>query len=367
MVLLEPTGERCIERLLDAALVDLPAGASVLVKPDWNARSEPKPGENTTPELLRAVLSWLEARGVEHLSIGHSSLLTPPDTPYTSFMDLVEIAGCVELLEDFPHLKLVDLEIEPMQLQGGFLVPQALGEHDVVINCVRLKSHMGTTIAVACKGLMGLLPDSEHLRMHRDGLDVLLAELARVLPPTLSIVEADVGMEGEGPHHGTPVDCGYVLAGDDLFELDCVAARLMGVDPAEVGHLASLGETFPPLPEEFEPHVVAFERSKGMLAVTRAVRVWPGDSCATCHVAASSLLEHIEVRDLPGLAKALYVDGVDVYMGHQPADRRPSGDRCVAVGECARGFAEAHGVALVEGCPVRAERVRPALVEALTA
>lgn len=366
MVLLESSGDGCVARLLDAALGDLPAGSSVLVKPDWNARSEPKPGENTTPAFLRAVLRWLEGRGVTHVSVGHSSLLTPPDVPYTSFMDLVEIAGCVELLEEFPHLKLVDLEIEPMQLDGGFLVPQALGEHDVVLNCVRLKTHMGTQIAVATKGLMGLLPDSEHLRMHRDGLDALLAQLSTTLVPTLSLVEADVGMQGEGPHHGTLVDCGFVLAGDELFELDCVAARLMGIDPAEVGHLSVQGRPFAKLPEGFEAHVHDFDRPAGMLPITRAGRVWPGDSCATCHVAASSLLEHLEVRDLPGLAKALYVDGVDVYMGHQPTDRSPGEGRCVAIGECARSFAEAHDVPLVEGCPVRAEQVRPALVAALT-
>lgn len=365
MVLLEPTGDGNVARLLDQALPDLPAGASVLVKPDWNAREEPKPGENTTPDFLRAVLRWLESRGVAHVSLAHSSLLTPPDVPYTSFMDLVEIAGCVELMEDFPHLKLVDLEIEPMRLRNGFLVPQALEEHDIVINCVRLKTHMGTQIAVACKGLMGLLPDSEHLRMHRDGVDGLLAELAQTITPTLSLVEADVGMEGEGPHHGSPVDCGFVLAGDDLYELDCTAARLMGFDPSEVAHLAAQDRSPPDLAEAFAPYVKSFERPKGAITVARAVRVLPGDSCATCHVAASSLLEHVQMKDLPGLAKALFVDGVDVYMGHQPESRGPTDTRSVAIGECARSFAEAHGIPLVEGCPVRAEQVRSALVEAL--
>lgn len=367
-----PAPEDGVRALLDAAVGALPDGAHVLVKPDWNARTEPRPGENTTPAFLGQVLAWLTDNGAARISLAHSSLLTPPDVPYTSFTDLLETAGCTGLLEDHPHVRLVDLEIEPMVQRDGFLVPQALDEATLRIDCVRMKTHMGTQIAVGCKGLMGLLPDSETLRMHRDGLDRLLGELAATLPPTWTLVEADVAMEGNGPHHGGAVATGYHLAGDDLFELDSCAARLMGIEPAEVGHLVALasGRAFPELPAELTGHVRAFARPTGVIEPARAARVFPGDSCATCHVAASALLDYAkenptQVRTVAGLAKAMLVSGLELYMGHQPADRVPGDGTCVALGDCAQAFAHQHGVPHVGGCPVRVESTAPVLAAAI--
>lgn len=363
-----------VRALLDATVGALPEGARVLVKPDWNARGDPAPAENTTSDFLGQVLSWLTDQGAASIALGHSSLLTPPDVPYTSFTDLLEIAGCTGLLEDHPHVRLVDLEIEPMVRRDGFLVPMALADCDVRIDCVRLKTHMGSQIAVGCKGLMGLLPDSEHLRMHRDGLDELLGRLAATLPPTWTLVEADIGMEGDGPHHGTAVETGYHLAGDDLLELDCAAARLMGIEPGEVGHLVALARALDrelaPLPSELSSWVRPFARPTGRIDATRAARVFPGDSCATCHVAASALLEYAkdnptQVRTVAGLAKAMLVSGLELYMGHQPDDRTPGPGACVALGDCSRSFAEAHGVPHVGGCPVRVGTASPALAAAI--
>ena len=374
---LEPfTGHReTVARLLDRLLPDV-RGRTVLLKPDWNAREQPRPSESTTRAFLAAVLAWLEEHGAASVTLGHSSLLTPPDLPYTSFSDLLKLAGGHDLLEEFPHLRLCDLEVEPMQLQGGFMVPQAVLQADLLISCVRLKTHSGTQIAVGVKGLMGLLPDSEHLRMHRDGLDRLMAELAVALPPAVTLVEAALGMEGEGPHHGDEVPCGYALAGDDLLELDSCAAQLMGFDPPEVGHLAALARLqereAPVLSPDHASRRRTFRRAEGVIQATRAARVFPGDSCATCHLAAASVLDFVKanptrVLTLAGLAKALYVDGVDLYMGHQPADRTPPEGRGLALGECSRSFAEAHGLPHIGGCPVRYHEVQELLVEELRA
>ena len=365
------SAEDGVRALLDAALGDV-EGRHVLVKPDWNARTEPRPGENTTPGFLGEVLAWLTDHGAASIALAHSSLLTPPDVPYTSFTDLLEIAGCTGLLEDHPHTRLVDLEIEPMVRRDGFLVPQAVLDADLRIDCVRLKTHMGTQIAVGCKGLMGLLPDSEHLRMHRDGLDMLLARLANTLPPDWTLVEADVGMEGDGPHHGAAVPTGYHLAGDDLLELDASAAQLMGID--DVAHVAALarlqGREVPALAPDLVPHARTFRPPTGVIEATRAARVFPGDSCATCHAAASALLDYAkenpgQVRTVAGLAKAMLVSGLELYMGHQPPERAPGKGTCVALGDCARSFAASHGIPHVGGCPVRVETTTPALAEAI--
>ncbi|MED5374029.1 MAG: DUF362 domain-containing protein [Myxococcota bacterium] len=365
----DPRGS--LKQLLDDLDLGLQPASRVIIKPDWNA-VDPAPAETTSRAFLHALLSWLQEQGIRSVCLAHSALLTPPDVPYTSFMDLLEGTGCMELLEDFPHLRLVDLEVEPMSLRGGFLVPSVLSEQDLLINCVRLKTHSGTRMAVGTKGLMGLLPDSESLRMHREGLEPLMGQLGATLQPGLTLVEAELAMEGEGPHHGDPVQTGYYLGGTDLLEVDAAAAWLMGLEPAQVEHIAALAKALdrelPAPPQQWADQRRDFKQPTGVLHPTRAARVFPGDSCATCHVAAESVLDFAReqptrLRTMATLAKRLFVDGVDLYMGHQPETRTPEPERpAVALGDCSACFAKEHGVPHIGGCPVRREQVQSELV-----
>lgn len=364
--------------LLDRLLPALPRGARVLIKPEWCARRAPRPAENTSPAFLQALLAWLSERGARP-TLAHAALPTPPDAPYTSFTDLLKLAEVDFLLEEFPHVGLVDLETEPMALRvsGGLelLLPRTLGEYDLFISLARLKTHMATVLSAGAKGLMGLIPDSENVRYHRDGLDRHVAALADVAWPGLTLIEADLGMEGEGPHHGDAVPCGFYLGGDDLLAVDCAASWLAGVDPAEVPHLVQLaalrGRALPGLPDDLRPYSRSFRRPRPYLQHTRKVRVWPGDSCATCQYAAQSVEGFLRdnpqrVGDLAAAAAMLFLRGFHIRMGHHPLAEAPApGELSVAVGDCARPWAEAHGVPLVGGCPVRVGEVQPALIELL--
>jgi len=60
--------------------------------------------------------------------------------------------------------------------------------------------------------------------------------------PRLAIVDAVIGMEGDGPIMGKPKAVGAVLLGPDLPAVDATAARLMRVRPERVAHLAMAGE-----------------------------------------------------------------------------------------------------------------------------
>ncbi|MCB9795444.1 MAG: DUF362 domain-containing protein [Alphaproteobacteria bacterium] len=376
MIALEPydTPRATLHRLLDRLAPDIGEGDRVLVKPEWCAAETPKPSENSSPAFLGALIEWLSARGAQ-VTLAHSSLLTPPDLPYTSFTELLKLEGVNHLLEDFPHLRLVDLETEPMTLlragDEAFLAPLALSEHSHLIVCARPKTHMGTEVALGTKGLMGLLPDSENLRMHRDGLGRLLGHLGQACAPALVLIEGDVAMEGNGPHHGRDVRCGWYLGGDDLLEVDAVAAGLMGYGPDEVTHLSVLaglrGQEVPEPPADMRPYRRALARPEPYLEHKR-VRVWPGDSCATCHRAARSVEEHVrdnptKLGDVAAVAAMVYLKGFHIRMGHHdPADAPPEGALSLALGECARAWAEAHGVPLVGGCPVRVSEVQPALM-----
>jgi uncharacterized protein (DUF362 family) len=94
-------------------------------------------------------------------------------------------------------------------------------------------------------------------------------QLIKKIPPSLAVIDGWVGMEGNGPGNGSPVDTHYALASTDFVAADTVAAFLMGFDPSEVGYLTYtngrvgvgdlssinvVGEELAPLRRKFKPH-----------------------------------------------------------------------------------------------------------------
>lgn len=74
------------------------------------------------------------------------------------------------------------------------------------------------------------------------GLACRLADLAKVLTPTLNVVEGVVGRDGTGFGHGTNFPLGLVVAGINMVAVDAVASHLMGFDPEALIYLQVAAE-----------------------------------------------------------------------------------------------------------------------------
>jgi ferredoxin len=61
-----------------------------------------------------------------------------------------------------------------------------------------------------------------------------LLDIHDLVNPRLTIMDAVVAMEGDGPTGGDPRHVGAILASDDSLACDVVAAWLVGLDPLEV-------------------------------------------------------------------------------------------------------------------------------------
>jgi ferredoxin len=91
----------------------------------------------------------------------------------------------------------------------------------------------------AIKNLYGYLPGSSkgeyHYRLKtREWLAELQLDLAVVLPPVLNIIDAIVGMEGEGPSGGTPRQLGFLAASTETVALDMVTFRAMKLNLEQI-------------------------------------------------------------------------------------------------------------------------------------
>jgi uncharacterized protein (DUF362 family) len=92
----------------------------------------------------------------------------------------------------------------------------------------------------------GMGGGSDKPLLHGDGshgININLAMLAPLLHPSLTVIDGYEGMQGNGPISGTRVDHKVCVASLDYLAADIVGAKLMQIDPSNIGYLTYLSET----------------------------------------------------------------------------------------------------------------------------
>ena len=105
----------------------------------------------------------------------------------------------------------------------------------MVISLPKLKTHELTYYTGAVKNFFGAIPlkcrKKAHLLGKRELFGEAVADIYSVIKPQFAVMDGIIGMEGNGPSHGKPVNSGIILASQDCISLDIVAAELIGFNP----------------------------------------------------------------------------------------------------------------------------------------
>ncbi len=120
---------------------------------------------------------------------------------------------------------------------------------DVLINLPKMKTHSLTIVTGAVKNMFGLISGAGKGKSHAaapaaEEFGRILAEIFSIRPPDLTVMDAVMAMEGNGPSAGKPKFVGRVLASENAVALDAVMCRIMGIRPELVHHVreaSSLG------------------------------------------------------------------------------------------------------------------------------
>ncbi len=122
-------------------------------------------------------------------------------------------------------------------------VSNAVLKADVIISLPKLKTHVETLMTGAVKNMLGCLPGAAKLMVHKqapspEDLGHALLDIYSSVKPKLCVMDAVVGMSGDGPSKGKPAHVGALLASADGVALDHVAARLIGYNPMLIPTIA---------------------------------------------------------------------------------------------------------------------------------
>jgi uncharacterized protein (DUF362 family)/NAD-dependent dihydropyrimidine dehydrogenase PreA subunit len=223
-------------------------GSRVLLKPNLLKPSAPHEAVTTHPSLVQAVSEIIRERGATPI------IADTPAGPYTEWIlrRLYQRCGMTDAASSSGALLNYDTTASRIQSPSGRLIRQfrvirPLTEVDHVINLPKAKTHSFTFITGAVKNLFGLVPGLDKAAFHANLRDPrtfseMLLDLAEAVNPTLTIMDAIVGMEGDGPSAGRIRRLSVLLGGRSPAWVDWALCRLIQVDPLEVPAIAAAGE-----------------------------------------------------------------------------------------------------------------------------
>ena len=134
-------------------------------------------------------------------------------------------------------------------------LPETILSADLLVSMPKLKTHHWAGVTLSMKNMFGCIPGSIYgfpkNVLHWAGIPESIVDINSTLPVRrFAIVDAIVGMEGNGPIQGEPRHCGALVFGEDPVAVDATASRLMSIDPRRVTYLAEAGRFLGHVAEE---------------------------------------------------------------------------------------------------------------------
>lgn len=226
-------------------------GDKVLLKVNLLAPAGPQEAITTHPAVVKAVAGLVLEAG------GSPVVADSPGYTYAGGRGRTIQGKCKALRECGLWQVGDDLGIEATQFEaqeapftqvdvpGGILLQSVYAarmalEADVIITLPKLKTHASTWYTGAVKNMFGAVATKTRKEAHRlatyERFSTALVDVYAVFQPRvrMAVMDAIVGMEGEGPRHGSPKQANLIIASLDPVALDSVGARVIGFDPSEI-------------------------------------------------------------------------------------------------------------------------------------
>lgn len=260
-----PRLDTAVEQILSGCGLDemVGPGKRVLLKVNLLMKADPEEAVTTHPAVVAAVIAALKRRGVTDILIADSP---SGASSLPRLNGIYDACGMTALAEDGVSLN-QDLSTVPIGRDTGMLsgidILSVVAGADVVLNIGKLKTHAMTGLTAAVKNCFGSVIGLRKSQLHYRFADkrdfcTMLCELCQVVAPSISLMDAVVGMEGDGPSGGAPRRFGFVAGSRDPFLLDralCAALGLavtdartvdasvrLGLAPADIGEVPIAGD-----------------------------------------------------------------------------------------------------------------------------
>lgn len=220
-------------------------GKRILLKPNLVETHKGSIHINTHPMVVHGAAEAFLTLGAQKVIIAEG-----PGHCRDSFL-LVEESGLSRILME-NSLQFVDINYDDVfstANRGGtspmenMVLPKILKGVDWIVSMAKMKTHHWAGVTLSMKNLFGVMPGSYYgwpkNVLHWAGINQAVFDINATVKPHFAIVDGVVGMQGDGPIMGDPKNSGLLVMGRSLPAVDATCARLMGIDPKKVPHLAA--------------------------------------------------------------------------------------------------------------------------------
>ncbi|HMK34940.1 MAG TPA: DUF362 domain-containing protein [Desulfomonilaceae bacterium] len=247
-VMIHPATYETVREAVDRAFELFPLnvrGKRVLIKPNVLRASEAKEGIVTHPAVLRAVVDAVETFEPFSIVVGDN----PGLFNYGANEESFRVAGLMDAAKGY--YRNIGNDSQRLDFNPDFMptvsVSRIVLDSDVIISLPKFKTHGLTVMTGAVKNSYGLLPGAQKAKLHKAAgspvrFHEMLVDVFRLRVPDMFIVDAVVGMQGNGPASPDLREIGLILASDNAVSVDSVIASMMGCDPGRLRFLQKANE-----------------------------------------------------------------------------------------------------------------------------
>jgi uncharacterized protein (DUF362 family)/NAD-dependent dihydropyrimidine dehydrogenase PreA subunit len=237
-VMIHPANYENVRQAVDRAFELFPlalSGKRVLIKPNVLRASEASEGIVTHPAVLRAVVEKVETMRPAAIVVGDNPGLFSYGANEASFQQTGLMAAAKGYYQNIGNDSL-QVKFNP-EFMSTVSLSRIVLDADIIISLPKFKTHGLTVITGAIKNSYGFLPGAQKAKLHQaagspERFHEVVVEVFRLRVPDFFLMDAVVGMEGNGPASPDLREVGLILASDNGVALDAVMATMMGCEPA---------------------------------------------------------------------------------------------------------------------------------------
>lgn len=211
-------------------------GMNVLLKPNLLSAKPPERAITTHPEIVAVLAREVRRLGAK-VVVGDS-----PGGAKAQVERVWDNTGMAAMAKR-EGLRLINFEaagVEKFKCNGRpFHIAKPVVEADLIISLPRLKTHVLTLMTGAVKNVFGYIPGFRKGNYHKEfpkpkEFAEIIVDILSIRRPELTILDAILSMEGDGPSSGSPRWTNLLLASRDPVALDAVASEIIGLKPDQV-------------------------------------------------------------------------------------------------------------------------------------
>jgi uncharacterized protein (DUF362 family) len=215
-------------------------GEQVLLKVNLLNATKPEKAVVTNPALVKKTAELvIKAGGIPYIGDSPSGQFTKG-----RLRRVYKKSGLQKISNELGIQLNYDTKTTKIQIPSGkklkeTVICKFVKKADKIIALPKIKTHSYMIMNLAIKHMFGIIPGLTKAKYHsfflrRNSFADMLLDIHFIVPPNLIIMDGIIGMQGEGPSGGNPVNLGIILASENAIALDIAICNILNIEPVGV-------------------------------------------------------------------------------------------------------------------------------------